>query len=72
MSVLGTTKHSSCNQCIDTWQYSYIVIAVVKRQKIATTRHLIFHLLSLVYMLFCSLKRGLTWKIHILCFVMIK
>ena len=20
MSVLGTTKHSSCNQCIDTWQ----------------------------------------------------
>ena len=25
MSVLGTTKHSSCNRCIDTWQYSYIV-----------------------------------------------
>ena len=20
MSVLGTTKHYSCNQCIDTWQ----------------------------------------------------
>ena len=20
MSVLGTTKHSLCNQCIDTWQ----------------------------------------------------
>ena len=20
MSVPGTTKHSSCNQCIDTWQ----------------------------------------------------
>ena len=20
ISVLGTTKHSSCNQCIDTWQ----------------------------------------------------
>ena len=20
MSVLSTTKHSSCNQCIDTWQ----------------------------------------------------
>ena len=29
MSVLGTTKHSSCNQCIDTWQYSYIVYCIV-------------------------------------------
>ena len=26
MSVLGTTKHSSCNQWIDTWHYSYIVL----------------------------------------------
>ena len=26
MSVLGTTKHSSCNQCIGTWQYSHIVL----------------------------------------------
>ena len=26
MSVLGTTKHSSCNQCVDTWHYSYIVL----------------------------------------------
>ena len=25
MSVPGTTKHSSCN-CIDTWQYSCIVL----------------------------------------------
>ena len=25
MSVLGTTKHSSCN-CIDTWQKSYFVL----------------------------------------------
>ena len=28
MSVLGTTKHSSCNQCIDTWQSSGIVLLV--------------------------------------------
>ena len=26
MSVLGTTKHSSCNQCIDTWQESYCMV----------------------------------------------
>jgi len=25
MSVLSATKHSSCSQCIDTWQKSYIV-----------------------------------------------
>ena len=28
MSVLGTAKHSSCNQCIDTWQYSCIVCLI--------------------------------------------
>ena len=28
MSVLGTTKHFSCN-CIDTWQYSCIVICFI-------------------------------------------
>ena len=27
MSVLGTAKHSSCNQCIDTWQSSCIVLS---------------------------------------------
>ena len=26
MSVLGTTKHSPCNQCIDTWQQSCIIL----------------------------------------------
>ena len=37
MSVLGTTKHSSCNQCIDTWQQSYIVFlvpALTKRKRL--------------------------------------
>ena len=28
MSVLGTTKYYSCNQCIDTWQESYIVLRI--------------------------------------------
>ena len=29
MSVLGTTKHSLCN-CIDTWQYSCVVLYCIR------------------------------------------
>ena len=28
LSVLGATKHSSRNQCIETWQQSYIVLYI--------------------------------------------
>ena len=29
MSVLGTTKRSSCSQCIDTWQSSDIALCCI-------------------------------------------
>ena len=33
--------------------------------------HLVFHRLTVVKVLFCSLKKGITRKIRMLCFVLI-
>ena len=38
MSVHGTTKHSSCNQCIDTWQYSYIILYCIVLGRLSPRR----------------------------------
>ena len=34
MSVLDTTKQSSCNHCIDTWQWSYIVLYSLSQKRV--------------------------------------
>ena len=43
MSVLGTTEHSSCNQCIDIWQYSCIVLYCSRSPCVSIIFHIIIN-----------------------------
>ena len=56
MSVLGTTKHSSCNQCIDTWQYSCIIVYSKLLSVQLEFRAVVLYAQSVFYAVQCCLR----------------